>query len=151
VPQITPPPLELHAPLVFDPAAEPKVEVRRLNGALRVLYTQLVGCVHAVKSGTLQPACLSTKLRLHHTRRALADGSTEYDGVVHNIRVVLSNLHFLVSSLREPQALDALAHAFKQQAAQLQETGNVLRTRTEEAVRVEAAAREALHSLALLP
>lgn len=137
---------------MFDPAAEPKVEFRRLNAALRVLYTQLVGCVLDDISRQAHSSFLSAlNSCLHHTRRALADGSTEYDGVVHNIRVVLSNLHFLASSLREPQALDALAHAFQQQAQQLQEAGNVLRQRTEEAVRVEAAARETLETLALLP
>ena len=126
--------------------------MRRLNGALRVLYAQLVGCVDTLSSATL--SCTALNSAPSHTLRldrALADGSTEYDGVVHNIRVVLSNLHYLASSLREPQAVDALAHAFQQQAQQLQEAGTALRLRTEEAVRVEAAARETLQSLALLP
>lgn len=79
--------------------------------------------------------------------RALADGATGYDAITHDIRVVLSNMHHLVSCLREPQALDALEHAFQQQVDAHEAACAALRQRMQRASEVEADARLKLQSL----
>lgn len=83
--------------------------------------------------------------------RALAEGTTGYDAIAHDIRVVLSNIHYLLGSLREPQAMDALEHAFQQQVEQHAAACAVLRQRIADAASTEAAARKELQELNISP
>ena len=81
------------------------------------------------------------------TPSALADGTDGYDGVVHDMRVVLANMHHLVSSLREPQAVDTLAACFQAQADAARVASERLRVASDDAEQAGREARATLEAL----
>jgi len=132
-------PPQLHAPRLFDPAAEPAAELKRLNVELLVSYTELLRRVCSL-------VCLSRALALTALlRSALADGTPGYDAHVHSCGVVLANMQQLLSEQRDAQAADALEHALQQQLSSQRQATLLLRQRAAAArqATAHAAARKA--------
>jgi len=131
------PPPQLHAPLLYDPGADPGPELKRLNAALAAAHVELIRRAADKDDPVL---CL---LALTHTCSAVADGEVGYDERVHTIAVLIQNMQHLLSGLRGEQAADTLAVCFEAAAAEKRAAAAALRATAERAREAVAAARAA--------